>query len=170
MLDFLYILMGMFTHILNIGSIFTRDTVVLLGVFVLFFAFALYFGKNRIISLLLSFYPAAFLYERFPYLAKLLVLQGPQLAVLNKLIIFLIFLIPIDIIINKFIFSDSGYGSTRLLRIAGFAIAGVILMLVFTYSVVDLSIFYSFSIAIHHTISTYIFWWTLAPLILMFFL
>ncbi len=50
-------------------------------------------GKSRIISLILAFYPARLLFENFPFMSKLLVLDGPNLLLLNKVLIFLLFLV-----------------------------------------------------------------------------
>ncbi len=162
----------MFTDFFKSGSALTNDIIVLGTLFILFATYALYFGKSRIVSLILAFYPAVFLYEQFPYASKLMFLHGDQPILLNKILVFLIFLIPLNIIIGRFVFAESGYGgSFHFLRVAGLALAGTMLALVFTYSVIDLSLFYSFSPTISALfVSAYIFWWMLAPLVLMFFL
>jgi hypothetical protein len=162
----------MLSQFLKTGSATTNDIIVLVTLFVLFATYALYFGKGRIISFILAFYPAVFLYEEFPYMAKFMLLHGTQLIVLNKIIIFLIFLISLGIMINRFIFSESGYGgSLHLARVAGFALIGVVLTLVFTYSVVSLDVFYTFSPMVSNLfVPANIFWWTLGPLLLMFLL
>jgi hypothetical protein len=150
----------------------SMDAVVIVGLFILFFAYAMYFGRSRVISIILAFYPAQFLYEHFPFFDKLLLLKGESLLTLNKVVIFLLFFIPLDIIIARYIFSESEYGSSKVFRIAGFSLAGVILVLLFTYSVVSLDSLYNFNSMIDNLFSSTnnIFYWNLVPIILLFFL
>jgi len=162
----------MFSQILKNGLPISMDVIVLVGLFILFFAYAMYFGKSRIISALFAFYPAQFLFEHFPFMNKLLILKGDSLLTLNKVFIFLLFFIPLNIIIARYIFSDSGYGSSKMFRIAGFALAGVVVVLLFTYSVVNLDALYNFSSATDVLFSgtDKTFYWNVAPLVLMYFL
>ncbi len=154
------------------SSALTNDSIVLITLFVLFATYGLYFGKGRIISLLLAFYPAAFLFQNFPYTSKLLFLHGAQPEAFNKFLIFLLFLVPLDIIIGRFIFSESGYGgSFHFVRVAGLALIGVILTLVMIYSVVNLDAFYNFSPTLDSLfVPTNIFWWLIGPFFLMLFM
>ncbi len=151
----------------------TIDIIVLVLIFIIFLFYGIYFGRNRLISLVLAFYPAMFLYNLFPYLAKLIILHGDTLILLNKVIIFLIFLILFDIIISRFIFADSGGGSGHYLRLAGCSLALVILIVSFSYSIISLDSVYNFSPkidALFTASGTSVFWWDLAPLGLLFFL
>ncbi len=162
----------MLAHIIPGASVLTNDILVVVTLFVLFFAAGLYFGKGRLLSLVISFYPALFLYKLFPYAEKLTVLSGPQFLVLNKIGIFLLFLIPFDIIVSRFIFSESGYGgSLHIMRVAGLSLAMTVLLLVFSYSTVSLDVFYNFSSTIDTLfVSGNIFWWMLAPFLILFFI
>ena len=158
------------TFLQNLGPA-TVDLLVLGGLFLLFFAYAMYFGKDRIISLILAFYPAQLLYKIFPFLDKLLVLKGGLWLVVNRIFIFLLFLIPINIIIARYVFSDSGYGSQKIFRVAGFSLVGVILVLIFNYSVINFGPIYNFSESIGSLFSPdKIFYWDLASLGILFFL
>lgn len=152
------------------GSL-TTDIAVLFLVFIFFFVYALYFGKHRIISFLLAFYPAIFLYNQFPFIKSLTVLDG-KLLLLNQVAIFLLFLIPLDIIIGKYIFSDSMGGGGHYFRIAGYALGGVIMVLLFSYTVISLDAVYNFSSQIDAVFTPHskTFWWSLAPIGLLFFL
>ena len=154
------------------GTYFSSDIFILVILFIIFFAYAIYFGKNNIISLILAFYPAQLFYEHFPFINSLLVLKGDSLLILNKVLIFLLFLIPFSILIGRYIFKDSGYGSMHYVRIAGYAVAMVILVLIFSYSIISLDVFHNFSpsIDVLFTPGNHIFWWNLAPLLLLFFL
>lgn len=166
----------MFTPIVTFfktSSALTTDIFVLLTLFLIFFLYGWYFGKARIISFLLAFYPAVFFYKMFPFEKEFIVLHGDKLVVFNYVLIFLLFLIPLSIMIGRYIFSDSGFGgSTHYVRIGGFSLAAVILVLIFSYSIINLDIFYNFSPTIDAFFSPDIklFWWNLAPIALLFVL
>ena len=161
----------MISQLLKSGGPITMDFVVLAGLLILFFAYTMYFGKSRIISAIIAFYPAVFLYKLFPSIDKFLVLKGDALMTLNEILIFLVFFVPINIIISRFIFSDSGFGSSKVLRTVGLSLVSVVLVLIFTYSVVSLDIVYNFSQPIDGLfLAGNMFYWDLAPVILLFFL
>lgn len=175
--------MSMITKFLN-GSgayfSFTRhslgeggsDVIALLIIFAVCFGYALYFGKNRAISLSISFFVAEYFFGHFPFMKSLLVLTGEIPLLLNNIGIFLLFLIPVDIVINKFIFQDSGYGTAHYLRIGGYAVLLTILVLIFSYSVVSLDLIHNFSGSIDNLFNApdRLFFWHLAPFILLFVL
>jgi len=154
------------------GNLFSSDIFILIILFVFFFAYALYFGKNTVIATILAFYPAQYFYQNFPFMNSVLLLKGDPLLLLNKVLIFLVFLILLTILISRYIFQDSGYGSSHYLRMAGYAVAMVILVLLFDYSVVSLSLVHNFSPSVSSIFAgaDKIFWWHLAPLALLFIL
>lgn len=166
----------MFTPIVTFfktSGVLTTDIFVLLALFLIFFLYGWYLGKARLVSLILAFYPAIFLYKIFPFANNLMVLHGAELIVLNKVLIFLLFLIPLDIMISRYIFADSGLGgSSHFFRIAGFSIALVILIVLLSYTIISLDIFYNFSPTIDKLFfpESKIFWWNLAPIGLLFLL
>jgi hypothetical protein len=155
------------------GSI-PLDVFVLLGIFSIFFLYGLYFGKSRLVSILLAFYPAVYFYEKFPFVSKFLVLQGDKLLVLNKVIIFLLPFILFDIIISSYTFSDTVSGKSNYISVTVFAIAATILVLVFSYSVISLDVFYNFSSHVDKVISGVeyhnLFWWSMVPFLALFVL
>ncbi len=159
------------TYIKSIGNIST-DVATLLIVFLAFFFYTLYFGKNRTISFILAYYPALFLYNAFPWVAKLTILTSERMLALNKVGIFLIFLLPLSIIINRYIFADSGAGGVHILRVGGLALVCLTLVLLFSYTTVDLSTFHDFGSTIDMLFSTPTKVWVanLAPLVLLAFL
>ncbi|MEI6843361.1 MAG: hypothetical protein WCK48_02555 [bacterium] len=161
-----------FLQFLKSSGSFTTDLFVLGAIFLLFFFYALYFGKSKIISLLISFYPAYFFYENFPFFDKLLFLKGDSLLILNKAAIFLLFLIPINIMVGRYIFSEFSGGSKHYFRIAGYALAGVVLVLIFSYRIVSLDSIYKFSpvVANFFVGTDRQFWATLVPLALLLLL
>lgn len=161
----------MFSSFFKNGLPIPFDFIVLAGILILFFAYVMYFGKNKIISAILAFYPAQFIYSNATFLDKFLVLKGDYLLTINKIFLFLIIFFPINIIIGRYIFSDSGFGSGKALRSAGLAITALIVLLVFWYSVVNLDAFYNFSSQIDGAFSkSNIFYWNLAPFVLLYFL
>ncbi len=165
--------MGTITNFLHGGgSYFSSDIFVLVVLFIIFFVYALYFGKSRIISLILAFYPAQLLFQNFPFLNSLLFMKGESLLLLNKVLIFLVFWIVLDILIGRYVFQDSGYGSMHYARLAGYAVAMVIIVMIFSYSIVSLDVVHNFSpsIDVIFTGADRLFWWLLAPLALLFVL
>lgn len=165
--------MSTITNFLNgHGNLFGSDIFILVILFLFFFCYALYFGKNTIIATILAFYPAQYFYQNFPFMNSLLVLKGDSLLLLNKVLIFILFLVPLTILIGRYVFQDSGYGSAHYLRCAGYTISMIILILLFSYSVVSLDSIHNFSPMISNlfTGADRIFWWHLAPLALLFVL
>ncbi len=129
----------------QIGHFLKGDMLFFVVGFVLFLVFALYAGKGRVISIILAYYPASILFSTLPFINKLMVLQGNML-VLNKIAIFLIFLVPLSIIINSYIFSESMHsGAQHLLRTAGLALVLLVLTVAFSYSVVNYDAFHNFT-------------------------
>ena len=156
----------------GIGHYFTNDIVILVLLFVFFFVYSLYLGKGAIISLILAFYPAQFFYEHFPFINSVMFLKGDTLVLLNKIGIFLLFLIPITILFGRYIFHDSGYGSAHYFRIAGYSLLAVALVLVFSYSIISLDGVHNFSPFIDALFTgvDHIFYWNIAPIAVLFFL
>lgn len=151
------------------GSYFSSDVITLAVLFSIFFVGTLYFGKRNIISIVLAFYPTQFFYSKIPFMDSLLVLKGDNLLTLNKIIIFVIIWVIFTILFGRYVFHDSGYGSAHYLRMAGYAMAGVVVVLVFSYSVVSLDGYHNFSQSIDVLFSSpmKVFWWNFAPLALL---
>lgn len=166
-------MLAQFLRVMKIGGILSSDLIVLGTIFVLFFLYAIYFGRDRVVAFIFAFYPAVFLYQTLPFFDKLIVLHGDRLILLNKLGLFLLLFIPLNIIIARYIFSESyGGGGKHYLRIAGCALASVVLFLVFYYKILNLETLYNFSPAVDILFSgpNRLFWWTLAPLAILLFL
>ncbi len=156
------------SHFFKTTGSFSSDLILLAVLFFLFFAVGMYFGKSRLVSLILAFYPARFLYENFPLMSHFLVLHGPQLVVINKILIFLFFFVLVDIMISRYIFSESIGSSSHFVQVGALALSATVLLLVFSYSIISLDIFYNFSVSIDKLfVVTNLFWWTLAPLLLL---
>ena len=160
------------TQFLQHSVSLSTDIIAICVLFILLFAYGMYFGKSYLVSLVLTFYPARFLFEHFPFVDKLIFLKGDMLLTLNKVGIFILFLIPVHILIGRYVFSESGYGAERMFRTAGLAIAGVISVLVFNYGVINLDLLYNFTPVVDVLFSgaDKLFYWSLAPLVILFVL
>ena len=156
--------------VLTIIKSFGADVVFLVVCAALLFVFTLYFGKGRMVSIILAYYPSKLIFDSLPFLQKLIVLHGDKLIVLNKIIVFVIIIAIISIIIERFILIDSfSGGATSILKTIGLAIAGLILILVFSYGTVSFDVLFNFSAQIDALFSpnTYLFYWNLVPIILL---
>ncbi len=152
------------------GVPITNDISFLFGLFVLFFIYALYGSKARILSYIFAFYPAVMLYNSFPFTEKLLFVTSEQWLVWNKFLIFLLFFVPISIIISRFVFRES-YESKHYIRALLYALACVSLVLLFWYSVLSFDVWYDFSSHIDAWFATPVreYLWYIAPLLLLMF-
>ncbi len=148
----------------------SNDAFFFIAVLAILFVYTMYFGRGRMVSLILAFYPATLLYKSFPFIDKLTFLHGSQLVVLNQIAIFLLFLVPLAVIIDRFIFSTSEYtGSSHILRTLGLSLAGVIIIVIFSYSTVSFDSLHDFGGGIDSLFSSTakIFYWNLAPAVLL---
>jgi hypothetical protein len=157
----------MLPQISKLTSFFTlsSDMTFLLGVFILFFVCAAYFGRANIVSYILAFFPASFLFNTLPFLNSLIVLKGDNLILINKLVIFLVFLLPLTVIISRFIFSASEFsGTMNLLKSLGFASSAFIIFMIFCNTTINIDLFHNFGPQIDTLFETTsrIFYWTLA--------
>lgn len=154
----------------SIGGIFASDIGFLIALFLVILGLAFFIGRSSLIALILSFYPASLLYKTFPFASKAIFLKGDMLLTFNKLGLFLLFLIPITIIIGKFIFSASEYGrGDGNLRLFGLSIAFLILVVFFSYNVVSYDVFHNYGAQIDtiFTITDSQFYWNVAPIALL---
>ena len=154
----------------KITSALSGDLAFRVVVFVLLFICAMYFGKNQMVSIVLSFYPATLLYNSFPFINKFIVLSGDRGVILNKVGIFLIFFVMTNFAIRKYISSYNE--SSSALKNGGLAFAVLILLLLFSYTTVSLDTVHNFSSSIDVLFAggDRVFWWNLAPLAILIFI
>jgi hypothetical protein len=153
----------------KLTALLSGDVAFLGLILVIFFGYAMYFGRGRIISLILSFYPATILYKAFPFMDKL-TMESSQALVLGKLGLFILFLIPINIVIGKYIFSESFYsGGANIFRNFGLSAIIVILIILLSYSTISFNVIHDFSPAMDAIFAgtDRVFWWNLAPILLL---
>lgn len=157
----------------KIISFLAGDIVFLLVALIIIYGGIVLFGRGRIISTIIAFYPALLLYNTFPFKEQVLILQGENLLLLNQVIIFFIFLLPLSIIINRYIFSPSEYGKkSNLWKNLGVSLVALVLFLIFTQSIVNLDILHDFSPRMDSFFANpnYVFYWNLLPFLLLAFL
>jgi len=145
------------------------DFFILLAIFLFFILYAFYFGKERIITFILSLYVAAFLFPIFPYIESVLIFtDSPLQVVLSKVSIFVAFALVANIIIGRFTFSEFsrntfyGWFETFLLSFSATA-----LLLVFSYHILPITEVYDFNpyLDIIFEPAKYLFWWLALPFI-----
>ncbi len=157
----------------TLKSVFSGDFLVLFLITLFFFGIAFFLGRGRMSSILFAFYPSMLLYANFPYVNKMLVATGDKMIVLNKLGIFLLFLLPISYAIGKHT-TDSfeSNGVMKLLKTFGLALAGTGLTLVLSYGLVNFESLYDFGERIDSlfTNSEHVFYWNIGILVLLAFL
>ena len=156
----------------KITSLLSSDAIFLAVLFVILFITATVLGKSKLVSLVIAFYPAIFLYKNIPFFDKLLFLKGDSMLILNKVIIFLILLALLYIIVGRYIFSPTEYSGGAMMGNMGVVFALLILFLVFAYTVVSFDSFHNFGPSIDALFATpaKVFGWLMAPLILLAFL
>lgn len=156
--------------IAKITSSLSGDVLFLVVAFIVVFLFVVYFSKSKIISAILAFYPATFLYNQVPFFDKLVFLSGDTGVVLNKLGIFLILFVLISVIINKH--TSSYDDSSGFIGKIGLTVCILILFMVFSYAVIDLNVFHNFS---EHIDTLFVglgrvFGWSLLCLVILMFI
>lgn len=151
----------------------SSDAVVIAGLIAGFTAYGLFFGKSRLVTAILSLYPAAFIFKLIPFFQEILKQTSatPQ-DVLIKLVIFVLIFIPIHLVMNHFISAEFSFSRIRKFIEAG--ILGVVAtstVIAFSYQVINISKLYNFSSGIDSLfISGNFFWWLVASFVALFFL
>lgn len=151
---------------------FSSDAIIIAGVAVLFTAYGIFFGKGKIISLILAFYPSTYLFKSIPYFKKVLSVSPTNSSeALAQIVIFLALFVPISYILSKFMYAEFSF--SRVKKVVSAAVLGLTatsLALVFSYHVINLQKIYNFSAGIDSLfLGSYIFWWLLAPFAIIFF-
>ena len=157
----------------NVGDILSSDIGFLIAIFIVILGLAFFIGRSSLVAVILSFYPSTLLYKTFPFINHAVFLKGETLEVFNKIGLFLLILIPITIIVSRYIFPMSDYArGNSTLRLVGLSLALLILVVFFSYDVVNYDSIHDFSGQIDtiFTISESQFYWNLAPIALLAFL
>ena len=161
---------ALISKITGFFGVFSGDMIFLVTIFVIFLAYGLYLGRGKLISLIIAFYPATLFFNTFPFTKTLIILHTDKLLVLNKIGIFLLFLIPLNIIVDRFIFSSEDYSSSsNIFRNIGLTLGVVVLIVLFSYNTINFDMFHNFSPTIDTLFSgnDRLFYWNLAPIALL---
>lgn len=149
------------------------DTIILATVFLAFFIFGLKFGKRNIISLLLSLYVSIPIMLFFPYLQKISFLGETNKTVLYSQIgLFVLIVIFINIVLSRLMsFELYNRGLRRLIENGIIALASSGLLITISYHIINVSELYDFAGQIDAVFAstTMLFWWMIAPLVVIFF-
>lgn len=125
----------------------STDTIIILIILGLSIGYTFYFGKDKIISLILSFYLASFIYENFYFINKLIIYKStPTFLFFNHLTIFLIFFFIICLFLNKIILIDHSYSKIKKIIhsiLLGGSFTGLVLL--GSYHIISIEKIYNFS-------------------------
>lgn len=149
------------------------DTIILIVLFVTFFAYGLKLGKRRIISLILSFYISIPVASSFPYLEKISFFGDTEKAMLYSQIgLFILIIIFINVAISGAISFELGsHGLRRLFETGALAVASGGLLVAISYHAIKLNSLYDFAAPIDSLFAStaMLFWWLVLPLVTIFF-
>lgn len=161
------------SQVSSLSKFISGDIIFFIVLFFILLGYGLYFGRGMVVSFILGFYPAVLLYLIFPFGEKLIFASGGKLELLNDLAIFLLFLVPIVIVIDRYSYSSSEYyGTFGIFRTLGFVLSAMILVVSFSYFVTNYDLLHDFSPRIDNifAIKGAVFYTALLPLLLLAFL
>jgi hypothetical protein len=145
------------------------DILIVLVSFALLVLYTFYFGKGRIIVLILALYVSALLYVFFPYLDSISFFSDlPTSVAWSKMLIFAGFVVVSALVMGRLIgaeFSISTlYGWFETLLLSSLA---VVLLLVLSYHLLPVSEIYDFGAYLDKLFEPveYLFWWLVLPLL-----
>jgi hypothetical protein len=152
---------------------FSSDAMLIIALTTLGSTYAYIKGKEKGISLILSFYPSFLIFSQLPFFREYTASNpASSTEAMTQVGIFLVIFIPIHFILNRFVSADFSYSKLRKIGdsfILGLLTAGLVLL--FSYHVVNIELVYNFSSGIDaFFLGNYYFWWLLAPFIAFFFL
>ncbi len=161
-------------YIMNTGDIFVmiQEFALLFGVFGFFMVYSMFRGRQHLINLIVGLYFALLISLEFPYYEKILGGAPGEGNALGTIIIFVLFTILSTILIARVMPEEyregkfESFGKKLIL-----AIAGTILILVFSFHVLPLTEFLHPSTPIRSLFAPteYFFWWLLVPLAVLYF-
>ena len=125
---------------------------------------------NKLVSFVLSFYLATVIYTNAFFVTTLTVAKASDQLFWNKLGIFVIILLPVYFIVNKFVAVQSGRGGMQVLRIVLVSLATLGLVVAFFYHVIPLAPLYHFPKLLDpYFASASLFTiWLIVPLVVLF--
>lgn len=130
------------------------------------------FGKESIISLILSFYVSMPLINLFPYFDKISFLgDGEKTLLYLQIGLFIIIIFISNLIFNRIINVEVYYGGFRkLIENIFLGIVSGGFLIAISYHIINISILYDFGDYVDAIFmpQTLFFWWLIAPFIVIF--
>jgi hypothetical protein len=146
------------------GKIFSvsSDVLIIVVIAIALTAYGLMWGKQKIIALILSLYIGAFIFSFIPFNITGTLAQVAAFAAITGIMTFLI---------ERMIIADFSFSKIRKFIEAGFlGIAGTMLLMLLSYHLIEIGSLYNFGSGIDILFSAkYLFWWLVAPLVILFF-
>jgi len=152
---------------------FSSDIVIVALLTAIFAAYALFLGKDRVVSLILSFYPSVLIFKALPYFKKLIVLNPSNFQdALIQVILFLIIFVPVNYVMLHIVSGEFSFSRVKKVFEAGIlGLTATSLTILFSYHVINLQKMYNFSSGIDNLFTgTMFFWWLLIPFGVLLFL
>jgi hypothetical protein len=159
----------------NYISTFTSlssDTLILIILAVAFLFLGFRKGKDVLVTGLLSLYVTAFLYSNAFFVNSLIfVAKDPAKLFWNHLAIFILFFVPVYLILSKIILAENDRGPLGLIKMAILSLVTTGLLITIFYHVVPISTVYNFSSAVDSLFesSRTFTVWLILPLAALFF-
>lgn len=152
----------------------SADFLILAIIFLAIFFYGFFRGKEKIVSLILSFYISAFLYIYSGFLNSIILFkQNQSQMVLSKIVIFLIVAAILHFLLNRFVRGlYSGSRFRNILENILLSLSATCLLISFSYHIIPIQKFYNFSTAVDQIFaSSFSFTiWLFVPIVYLFFL
>lgn len=163
------LVLGFFRNAVEFVNNSSLDFIIIAGTFFVLVFFGFQFGKDKIISLILSLYITLLIYLNFPYL-DLFILDGMEL--ISNIGVFVVFLFLINMILKRMILSEYPHDLMhKWFEIIVLSLVATTLLLAFIYHVLPVFAVHDFSPDVdkYFATSELFFWWLVAPFVAMFF-
>ncbi len=143
---------------------FSSDVVIIVALTAIFASIGLFFGKSRLVAIILAFYPVSLILSTFPYLKSV-----PQ-TIFSEIVIFLVFYFITFYLFSFILSTQFSYQKIkRFLEAVLLGLTATALTIVTAYHTIDLTSIYNFSGSIDRLfLGDMYFWWLIIPLGILF--
>ncbi len=152
---------------------YSTDVLILLIIFLAFFAYGSLRGKTRLTSLIFSLFSTSILFSTFPYVKNFSLIRNVSNAQnWSALIVFGVLLTIVYYVTNRVTITPESFGSSKWLHLSLIAISATTLVLGLAYSIIPfmgkLFVFSAqFTKFVHNPLTIFIF--ILLPLVTTYF-
>ncbi len=148
---------------------FPTDVLIIVGIFLVGTLFTFFMGKSRGVSIILALFGSIPLFQSFPFTQQLTVATGDFARSINVIGIFLVFTIGLYFLLNRYVVGDFIEGNFFKSVIFGIAFTAIILALV--HFILPFDPIYDFKQNVDQWFGGNfgMFWWILAPLMILLF-